>query len=328
MRGKCQSLRIAIVVMIVATVLAIIFQFIDLSLYEKMQQDFSEKLQVFLFTMSSGCAASAFATTFILVFEYRNERRKTLERYWQQQIELNSKIKCIGYFSPNIPIELLLKYIGYKRNGRRYTKEDILKEWIEANEEAYDESMTAFYELSVEDEFQNIVSDLNSVLESYKRFRDIDYRVQENTYGDILFLGDIIESSTVWKGLKQWDAIKWIVEKVELRVNSKRNYIYKEIHEPMRDMLKKLKGFDGFIIKYYKNEYSLDFILRTLDKFQKQQKLFGIEEDNTQFTVYADFYDNMDHNIETFRSSILYKCDPEYLPRRTEIMSKLKRIPD
>lgn len=328
MRGKCQSLRIAIVVMIVATVLAIIFQFIDLSLYEKMQPDFSEKLQVFLFTMSSGCAASAFATTFILVFEYRNERRKTLERYWQQQIELNSKIKCIGYFSPNIPIELLLKYIGYKRNGRRYTKEDILKEWIEANGEAYDESMTAFYERSVEDEFQNIVSDLNSVLELYKRFRDIDYRVQENTYGDILFLGDIIESSTVWKGLKQWDAIKWIVEKVELRVNSKRNYIYKEIHEPMRDMLKKLKGFDGFIIKYYKNEYSLDFILRTLDKFQKQQKLFGIEEDNTQFTVYADYYDNMDYNIETFRSSIIYKCDPEYLPRRTEIMSKLKRIPD
>ena len=152
--------------------------------------------------------------------------------------------------------------------------------------------------------------------------------IKKKTSGDILFLGDIIESSTVWKGLKQWDAIKWIVEKVELRVNSKRNYIYKEIHEPMRDMLKKLKGFDGFIIKYYKNEYSLDFILRTLDKFQKQQKLFGIEEDNTQFTVYADFYDNMDHNIETFRSSIIYKCDPEYLPRRTEIMSKLKRIPD
>ena len=320
MRGKCKSLRIAIIVAIVATILAAIFQFLDLSL--------SDNMQAFLFTMSSGCAASALATIFILTSEYKHEKRNTLERYWQQQLDLNKKIKSIKYFSSNIQIELIIKYIGYKQNKINFIKEDILEEWIKAKGYTYDKNMLSFYERSVEDDFQNTVLELEAVLESYKGFRNINYRVQENTYSDILFLGDIIENSIIWKVIKKWYAIRWIVEKVELSVNKQRNDIYKKIHEPMRNMLNELQKFEKYIIGYSKKEYSLDFILRELDEFQKQQKLFGIEEDVTHFTVYADFYDKMDRNIETFRSSVIYKCKPEYLLGRTEVISKLKRNPD
>lgn len=302
MKEKCLSLRISIIIMMVGILTSAIFQFVNFGLLPIVQN--------YLVMLLGGGAASALVTTIIYSTEYRVAKTMTLENYWNEQLKIVNSFLRIDYFLFEIPINLMQSYYSEWRHNKNVEKNlSLLKpgeeipctddfcykytaqnEWCKLLSDDYKElKVEVSDEEVVEQRWSEMKMEIERVLDQYIKFSEVSYSVIENILGQILFFTDII-------------------------YRKKCDYIYNEIHNPIRQKLNQIKNKVNYFKLYKQGNGDFRVVLKLLKDLQEDIFVEEINDndDYTTIKVYAEYHYLMDCKLEDFRANIIYGDEPEY----------------
>lgn len=275
-------------------------------------------LKNILFTVFSGIFTSSFVTIFIYATEYRVVKKEAMEDYWNCCHKVNQMIMQIPFLVFDEPDELVKEYIaeishneGVQDLLQQLPKDYDTTEWsdtlkicteaedkmieyirqrhnyLSVGQEDQDTSVRA----SLKEKMHKYEEKINSVLEIYMKIADISYESVENAYGKMYFF-----------------------RSQQFRIKT-----YNQIHEPLRELLKKIKvrAYGNFKPHLEKEYYNIPVMIEFISELQKD--IFEIEyvcvdEEKGYHLVKSvknQYYFKMDKLIEDFRTQI-YHCKPEY----------------
>lgn len=309
MKEKCHSLRISITIMVVGIITSAIFQFVNLGLLPIVQN--------YLVMLLGGGAASALVTTIIYSTEYRVVKTTTLENYWNEQLKIVNSFLRIDYFSFEIPIDLAQRYYFERRHNKnveenlallkplqeipctdefryKYTAQD---EWCKLLLDDYKELKVGVSDEEFHNELIKIVEQrwremnikIEGILDQYIKLSEISYSVIENILGQILFFTDII-------------------------CRKKCDYIYNEIHNPIRQKLNQIKDKAYHFKLYKQGKGNFCVVLEVLKDLQEDIFVKDVNDNDnyTAINVYAEYHYLMGCKLEDLRANIIYGVEPKY----------------
>lgn len=268
MKSKVLTLRIAIIISVLSLLASIIIYF----------SNCESNILSFVFTITSGIFSGTIVSVFIYIAEYSTERRSSLENYYIISNSFLNNFLKIKYLEERDEYYILAdyeKYIVFK--DCKYLG-DISDKYINA---------VKFYKLEnvLEDkaasELDQKLIDLKNkveiVIDKYLEFDIVKYGDNEFAYGLIYFF---------------------------FRQKRKRE-LYKKIHSPQKDMLRKIKD-TNFHFREYKNAKNgnlhvmLDYI------FKLQSNIFSVEsnEQNNYDIISNTFCEEIYEELEKFRAKI------------------------
>ena len=314
MKEKTYGLRTSLVLLVVSVILTGIFQFEILNV--------NENTKVFFVTVFGGAVSSALVTFLIYLFEYRAVKTKILEEYWQLQLNLINKFLALKYFYPPVPVNLIIrrfeeiqhnKVVDENRiriqDWKKFSELDDFKYHTKAREEWVqylmkkdvqgDAKLYGMYASQSDKQFEEILEKIDDVMDSYMMLAKERYSEIEKVSGDICFFLDF--------GKRKW------------------KQIYEKIHNPIREMLRTVR-VESYHIKLYRNGEK-NFAVALKKMLDLQESFMKLECSSSNgyngIIVYADFYDKMDRELESFRAKVIYKQEPEYKEERTCIFESI-----
>ena len=314
MKEKTYGLRTSLVLLVVSVILTGIFQFEILNV--------NENTKVFFVTVFGGAVSSALVTFLIYLFEYRAVKTKILEEYWQLQLNLINKFLALKYFYPPVPVNLIIrrfeeiqhnKVVDENRiriqDWKKFSELDDFKYHTKAREEWVqylmkkdvqgDAKLYGMYASQSDKQFEEILEKIDDVMDSYMMLAKEKYSEIEKVSGDICFFLDF--------GKRKW------------------KQIYEKIHNPIREMLRTVR-VERYLIKLYRNGEK-NFAVALKKMLDLQESFMKLECSSSNgyngIIVYADFYDKMDRELESFRAKVIYKQEPEYKEERTCIFESI-----
>ncbi len=314
MKEKTYGLRTSLVLLVVSVILTGIFQFEILNV--------NENTKVFFVTVFGGAVSSALVTFLIYLFEYRAVKTKILEEYWQLQLNLINKFLALKYFYPPVPVNLIIrrfeeiqhnKVVDENRiriqDWKKFSELDDFKYHTKAREEWVqylmkkdvqgDAKLYGMYASQSDKQFEEILEKIDDVMDSYMMLAKEKYSEIEKVSGDICFFLDF--------GKRKW------------------KQIYEKIHNPIREMLRTVR-VESYHIKLYRNGEK-NFAVALKKMLDLQESFMKLECSSSNgyngIIVYADFYDKMDRELESFRAKVIYKQEPEYKEERTCIFESI-----
>ena len=314
MKEKTYGLRTSLVLLVVSVILTGIFQFEILNV--------NENTKVFFVTVFGGAVTSALVTFLIYLFEYRAVKTKILEEYWQLQLNLINKFLALKYFYPPVPVNLIIrrfeeiqhnKVVDENRiriqDWKKFSELDDFKYHTKAREEWVqylmkkdvqgDAKLYGMYASQSDKQFEEILEKIDDVMDSYMMLAKEKYSEIEKVSGDICFFLDF--------GKRKW------------------KQIYEKIHNPIREMLRTVR-VESYHIKLYRNGEK-NFAVALKKMLDLQESFMKLECSSSNgyngIIVYADFYDKMDRELESFRAKVIYKQEPEYKEERTCIFESI-----
>ena len=314
MKEKTYGLRTSLVLLVVSVILTGIFQFEILNV--------NENTKVFFVTVFGGAVSSALVTFLIYLFEYRAVKTKILEEYWQLQLNLINKFLALKYFYPPVPVNLIIrrfeeiqhnKVVDENRiriqDWKKFSELDDFKYHTKAREEWVqylmkkdvqgDAKLYGMYASQSDKQFEEILEKIDDVMDSYMMLAKEKYSEIEKVSGDICFFLDF--------GKRKWKKKK------------------KKIHNPIREMLRTVR-VESYHIKLYRNGEK-NFAVALKKMLDLQESFMKLECSSSNgyngIIVYADFYDKMDRELESFRAKVIYKQEPEYKEERTCIFESI-----
>ena len=238
----------------------------------------------FIYDISLACFGSAVLGFVVAVTAYSAERRDVMEQFWDEGIELTNGIRRIKHIEFDEPIELVKDAIKEKKgsflsdNKDSHAKEK-LKEWIAENQFPDDGRLD--YEEVLEKHYQRIIKAYRQAVidcaQFYIDFSESNIRSLSNAYGrmDYLFANGSIRRSA-----------------------------YDNIYRRIFDFHKKCCEEAYHFIRMISGEGN---IVVCLDKILKLDAILYKQEENM---IFASFADELDKDLELFRSKI-YGVEPE-----------------
>lgn len=321
MKRRCHSLYVSICITLVILCLAVVFRFAHFpnDLYQLQNIGIVGLL----------CAVSgAVVALFIFADEYRNEKRKALEKYCSLAAEVLATFRKLKYFLAKEPSDMLARYYDEvehntlaqylcdqrKKDGdtKVYTdslhtvRYDVLNEWCNLLEPTYfslREKMDADkYRRMLEDEIarraEEYLAQINQVVDSYVELCDgLSFNELDLVYGQMCFF------TGKKPGLK----------------------IFNDIHKPLHVKLMQIQAtLEGRLGMYRSGEDpSCAHVLQALIEVQNENFTTEIVQDKSGTTtiVFNDFYTDTAHVLEDLHAK-LYGHEPQY-PGRYCVRSAL-----
>lgn len=288
-KGKKYGIIVSAIIMIIALISTLLVNWCDKEKYE------------LLSNIIIGVLGSSVVTLIVSFSDYIVAKRETLENYFSQVYKIIIAFGKIEYV--HISDSVL--------ESAKYKTESDLRKCLAANTPTMDGIME-FYdknnywdnypvELSSEDKQQIISMQveedcdiIEKAMNNYLQIENLSYEAVENAFGRISFLFD--------------KSKKHPYEEKYFKV-----WIYRNLHEKLRDMINKIRLQNRSFKEYQKGESKNIFVVAEgIDKLNKE--FFEIiSEEHEEYDikkVYAKSFNEMYSNLEKFRTKI-YNCEEQ-----------------
>ncbi len=238
----------------------------------------------FIYDISLACFGSAVLGLVVAITAYSAERRDVMEQFWDEGIELTNGIRRIKHIEFDEPIELVKDAIREKTGGFLSDNKDghakeKLKEWIEENQYPddgrldYEEVLEKHYQRKIKAYQQSVID----CAQSYIDFSVSNIRSLSNAYGRMDYL--FANSSTR---------------------RSAYNKVYRRIYDFHKKCCEEAYHFTSMISEEGN-------VVVCFDKILELDAILYKQEENM---IFASFADDLDKELELFRSKI-YGVEPE-----------------
>lgn len=292
MKVNCKAIWLSIIITIISLILLIFFQI----LYIKTNHMIID----ILIQIDLGIFSSSAITIFFYTSAYKIEKRKLLENYWNEIRKILMNLKKIEYMNNNFKEEVIAGYIYEKSNVwiKQYNKMNpksailkylkntniikvaIKKENKEIIEQLSKEGKRKFLNDELEKIYNNTVKKIDKITGQYLEF--LNYSIEELN----CILGDMEFFTGEENYLKAYKLYKNIYElRLKIR-NSARHFRY----------YKEGKGNKAIVLS---------------EILELQKNIFRVKENKKRKMVYNEFVDEMNKELEEFRSEVIYGVETE-----------------
>lgn len=282
MKAKKYGVYISISIIIVFSVMLLVF-----TKYENKMNEVWSNLII-------GIIGSAVVTFILTLTEYIVEKRNALENYYNEAYKIWFAFNKIEYYAITPRVMASAKYltaIAFQNTLNRKNDNAIneLIDFYDKNNGWQNYPETLLIEDKKEIAINNAKIDEESILNAmkgYLSFENLSYESMERGFGQLSFL--------VCSRKRKKSLIRWL---------------YYEIHDKIRDFINTIK-LENYHFKLYEKGENKN-ILVIADKIKKlNDKLFKNEEDESFIKTYAQFANDIQDTIETFRAKI-YGCEKQ-----------------
>lgn len=292
MKINCKAIKLSIEITIISLILLIIFQI----LYIKINYMIIDILT----QIDLGIFSSSVITIFFYTSAYKIEKRKLLENYWNEIRKILINFEKVEYMDIDFKEDVLVGYIHEKSRVwiQQYNKmkpenaisEDlkntnlikiaIKKENKEIIDQLSKEGQKQVLNEKLEKIYYNTVKKIDKITGQYLEF--LDYSIEELN----CILGDMEFFTGEENYLKAYKLYKNIYElRLKIR-NSARHFRY----------YKEGKGNKAIVLS---------------EILELQKNIFRVEENKKRKMVYNEFIDEMNKELEEFRSEVIYGVETE-----------------
>lgn len=293
MKVNCKASKLSIIISSILLIMAILFKL----LYIKYNNDFTE----FMKDIALGTFCSSIVTVFFYISAYRVEKKRVLEQYWNECRRMIIELNKIEYMNIDFDESIFVKFINEQKNKLWITeyyeqikqkipaeefentnliKEEIKKENKELFEKISGDAGEKYLEEEIENLYNKTTEKMDKIVDQYLNY------LNQSTDNLNFILGDI----EFFTGKANYIKVHELFQKIyDLRVKIQETAIH---------------------FRYYKDgEGNRAVVLSKILELQKN--IYRVEESNYSKTVYREFSDMMEQNLEDFRAKIIYNIQPD-----------------
>lgn len=293
MKVNCKALKLSICISGIFLILSIISKIVDVKI--------GIDLTSFIKDIMLGIFCSSIVTVFFYISAYKVERKKVLEKYWNEIRRILIELKKIDYMNIHFEEQVFIKFIKEQKNKvwlKQYYKQ--ISRLIP--EEAFEN--TNLIKNKIAEEKNEILKEIS--MDSREKYLEEEIEKIYNRTTDRI---DKIVNQYLKYLEHSTDNLNFILGDIEFFTGKKNYKKAQELFERIYDLNIKIQESARHFRYYIDREGNKAFVLSEILKVQKE--IFEVEETEDSKIIYSKFIDSMEIKLEEFRANIIYNIEPE-----------------